>query len=88
MKSADDSMTSDNYDSLKLDGMNAGSVLVSGSSNGIRLRYLITFVESDKHFVQVIFYSIQSKFDGLLEEFKKVRGTFKKVAAAETKGAK
>ncbi len=81
-------MTSEKYDELSLDGMNAKSIILSGSVDGIKVRYFITFVESDKHFVQVIFYSLQSKFDGLLDEFKKVRSTFKKAAPAEAKSAK
>ena len=88
MNSTVTNMTYEKHDELALDGMNAKSIILSGSVDGIKVRYFITFVESDKHFVQVIFYSLQSKFDGLLEEFKKVRGTFKKASVAESKSSK
>ncbi|HOF33925.1 MAG TPA: hypothetical protein PK624_08970 [Spirochaetota bacterium] len=88
MNSTVTNMTYENHDELALDGMKAKSIILSGSVDGIKVRYFITFVESDKHFVQVIFYSLQSKFDGFLEEFKKVRATFKKASAAETKSSK
>ncbi|MBP8083198.1 MAG: hypothetical protein KAZ87_08370 [Spirochaetes bacterium] len=88
MKSTVTNMTSENHDELTLDGMKAKSIILSGSVDGIKVRYFITFVESDKHFVQIVFYSYQSKFDGLLDEYKKVRSTFKKITPAETKSSK
>lgn len=81
-------INSEDYEELILNGMNAKSIILSGSADGKITRYFITFVESDKHFIQLIFYSTKHMFDVNLEEFKKVRGTFKKAAPSETKSAK
>lgn len=88
MNSTVTNMTYEKHDELALDGMKSKSIILSGSVDGIKVRYFITFVESEKHYVQVIFYSLQSKFDGFLDEFKKVRGTFMKVSAVESKTSK
>ncbi len=81
-------ITTEKHEELTIDGMNAKSFFVNDSDKGTLFRNIVTFVESDTFFVQVVIYSERSKFDNYLKEFKKVSGTFKKIASTETKTEK
>ncbi|MBP8083197.1 MAG: hypothetical protein KAZ87_08365 [Spirochaetes bacterium] len=81
-------ITTEKHEELTIDGMKAKSFFVNDSDKGTLFRNIVTFIESDTFFVQVVIYSERSKFDNYLKEFKKVSGTFKKIVPTESKTEK
>ena len=80
-----DDVKAEIHEELTIDGMKAKSFIINDSDKGRRYRNLVTFVESDTHFVQIVVYCVNSEFDNYLKGFKKITDTFKKVSSNETK---
>ncbi len=62
---------------LTINGLNALRYTVSGTLKGLKIDYLLTVVESPKHYHQMMMWTLRSKKDSAFPVFRDVAGSFK-----------
>jgi hypothetical protein len=67
--------TSSEMRKIKVNGFDALQVDISGTAkNGMKLHYLETFIKTDKQFVQLLIWCVESKFTAYRSEFESLAG--------------
>ncbi len=63
-------------ESLTINGYDAKQYTLSGEIEKIKIKYLVTLVETDNGFYQIISWSLLSRFDNALDTFKQIAESF------------
>lgn len=61
----------------KVGDLPAKQVDISGEVNGVKAKYLMTYLEKGDHFYQIAAWTTESKFDQYKDEFKQVSESFR-----------
>ena len=67
-----------------VNGFKSESYIYSGSVDEIKIKYYITYIETEKNYIQVLFWTLNSKFDGLFNEFDAIKNSFKYAESANS----
>ncbi len=79
MSSSMDSPDFSDVETKTIGGIDARQYTLSGEIDKIKLKYLVTLLETDKGFYQIISWSLPSRFDDALEVFQKTADSFKEL---------
>lgn len=63
-------------ETLTINGYDAQQFMLSGEVSKIKIKYLVTLIETDSGFCQILSWSLQSRFDNAAETFKKIADSF------------
>ena len=63
-------------EALTINGYDAKQYTLSGEIDKIKIKYLVTLVETDNGYYQIISWSLLSRFDNALDTFKQIAESF------------
>ena len=62
---------------MEINGLNALQFDITGSIEQVNLHYFVTLIEAAENFHQVICWTLKTRYERYIEEYRKIAASFK-----------